>query len=81
MKYVVVIEKRARKFIDSQSKEQQRRILSAIGKLPDGDVKPLQKYPNVFRLRVGGYRIIFTRQDNILLIRVIDAGNRGQIYK
>jgi mRNA interferase RelE/StbE len=81
MNYNVVIEKRAKKFIDSQTKEQQLRILNAIGKLPDGDTKPLQSYESIFRLRVGAYRIIYKKQDSILLITIVDAGNRGQIYK
>ena len=81
MNYNVVIEKRAKKFIDSQSKEQQLRILNAIEKLPDGDTKPLQNYNDVFCLRVGSYRIIYKKQDNILLITIVDVGNRGQIYK
>ena len=81
MNYNVVIKKRAKKFIDSQTKEQQLRILNAIGKLPDGDTKPLQNYDDVFCLRVGSYRIIYKRQDNVLLITIVEAGNRGQIYK
>ena len=82
MKYDIVIEKRARKFIDSQPKIQQKRILTAISQLPDsGDIKPLTEYADVFRLRVGAYRIIFTKHDTILRITIIDAGNRGQIYK
>ena len=32
------------------------------------------------RMRVSDYRIIFTKDDKILKIRVVDAGNRGQVY-
>ena len=80
--YEIIIEKKAQKFIVSQQKEQQGRILKAIYQLPkQGDIKPLTGHESVFRLRVGDYRIIFTRQDCILLIRVVNVGNRGQIYK
>lgn len=81
MTYTIVIEKRAKKFIDSQPTNQQTRILNAIHKLPiEGDIKALVGHSGVFRLRVGGYRIIFTKQDDALQVVVIDAGNRGQVY-
>lgn len=82
MKYNILIEKRARKFISVQPKYQQQRILTAINKLPNiGDIKPISGHDNVFRLRVGDYRVIFLKNDGILLINVVEAGNRGQIYK
>ncbi len=34
-----------------------------------------------FRLRVGQYRIIYTRQDDQLLIEVVKIRTRGDIYK
>jgi len=81
MSYKIVIEKKAKKFIDRQSNEQQKRLLCAIFKLPHGDAIPLKAHANAFRLRVGSYRIIYKKQDDIFLITVVDAGNRGQIYK
>lgn len=35
----------------------------------------------MYRLRVGNFRIIYTIDDNVLLIDVINTDNRGQIYK
>ena len=82
MKYRIVIEKPAAKFILKQTKEQQTRILKAIYSLPDiGDVKKMQGTENLFRLRVGTYRILYTIEDQVLIIRVLEAGNRGDIYK
>jgi len=34
-----------------------------------------------FRLRVGKYRIIYTRQDDWLIIEVVKIRPRGDIYK
>ncbi len=34
-----------------------------------------------FRLRVGQYRIIYTRQDDQLLIEVVKVRTRGDVYK
>lgn len=70
--------KQAVKFLSKQDKITQKRIVSAIGRLPSGDVKKLQGRTG-FRLRIGNFRIIFDREGNILYIEEID--NRGQIYK
>jgi mRNA interferase RelE/StbE len=34
-----------------------------------------------YRLRIGGFRAIYTFERNQLLILVLDAGPRGDIYK
>ena len=36
---------------------------------------------NFFRLRIGDYRALFTIENEILIIIVINIGSRGQIYK
>lgn len=65
--YQIVLKKRAKKFIE---------------KLPNGeDIKALKGYDNLLRLRVGEYRIIYTVNNGECVILVIDAGNRGEIYK
>ena len=82
MQYKIEIDKRAVKFISKQPKPQRERILKAIYKLPyTGDIKAMQGYSGYFRLRVGDYRIIYNVNDNILLINVVEIGNRGDIYK
>ena len=82
MSYEIVIERKALKFINSQPADQKRRILSAINKLPDrGDIKPLTGEDGAFRLRVGDYRVIYTVDNGRLIVDVVAAGPRGQIYK
>ncbi len=82
MKYSVVISKKAQKFIRAQQPKQQKRILDAINKLPDeGDIVPLEGNTNAYRLRVGDYRIIYEVDNGAFIVIVVDAGNRGQIYK
>ena len=79
--YKIVLKKKAKKFIDKLPFPEKKRIISAIEKLPDGeDIKRLQGYDDVLRLRVGTYRIIYTVDNGKLIVTVIDAGNRGQIY-
>ncbi len=58
------------------------RIVSAIEQLPNGeDIKRMRGHDDLFRLRVGAYRVIYTVDHGVLTVYVIDADNRGQIYK
>ena len=43
--------------------------------------KYVLKGRNGFRLRMGQYRIIYTRQDDQLVIEVVKIRPRGDIYK
>lgn len=70
--------KQALKFLEKQEKSICNRIKNAIEKLPAGDVKKLAGQP-YYRLRVGDFRILFTRDGYIIEVFKID--NRGQIYK
>ena len=80
--YTYIFKKPAKKFIESQPKKQQTRILKAVYKLPhEGNIDTLSGYDGVYRLRVGTYRIIYTIQEHILTVEVLDAGNRGDVYK
>ena len=82
MQYRIEIDKRAVKFILKQPKPQQERLLKAIYKLPGaGDIKLMRGYAGYYRLRVGDYRVIYTVNDDVLLVRVIEIGNRGDVYK
>ena len=81
MKYTIIIEKLAEKFIMKLPRPDKERVLKAIHNLPDGnDIKKLKGHKNLMRLRVGDYRIIYTIDNGKCIILVIDAGNRGDIY-
>ena len=80
--YQIIIKKDAKKFIDRLPTNEKRRIVSAIERLPNGeDIKKLKGHDRLLRLRVGEYRIIYTVDHGELIVYVIDAGNRGQVYK
>jgi len=79
--YKIIIEKSAAKFLGSQSKKQQEHLLKAIYSIPEGNVKPLQGYNDLYRLRVGNYRIICRIDGNKLIVIVLKIGNRGDVYK
>ena len=71
----------SKKFIDSLPVNERRRVVAAIELLPNGeDIKKLKGHDKLLRLRVGEYRIIYTVDNGELIVYVIDAGSRGQIY-
>ena len=79
--YRIIIKKRAKKFIDGLPQSERRRIIAALEQLPNGvDIKKLKGHRDLLRLRVGDYRIIHTVDNGELVVYVIDAGSRGQIY-
>lgn len=79
--YQIFIEKRAQKFIQKLPKPDKERLLKAIYNLPNGDIKQMQGHPDYKRLRIGSYRVIYTIDNGKFIICVVDAGNRGEIYK
>ena len=81
MKYKIIILKRAIKFIQKQPFKIQEKILREIYKLPSGDVRPMKGYKDLYRLRIDSIRVIYTVNNESITITVIDAENRGQIYK
>lgn len=81
MKYKIIIQKSAEKFLKKQDRKTQERLLNTIYKLPEGtDIKKLQGH-NMYRMRVGTIRILYTIDDVIKIISVEDINNRGDIYK
>ena len=80
--FSIVLKRRAKKIIDRLPRNEKVRIVSAIEKLPEGDdIKQLQGYDRIYRLRVGDYRILYTVNHAELIVIIIDAGSRGDIYK
>jgi len=75
----IFFEKKAIKSIKKLDKIFRQRILTSIHLLPQGDVKKLQGYINLFRLRVGDYRIIFSIDNESL--RIYDVLPRGEAYR
>ena len=72
--------KRAVKTINSMDRPTKQRIRTAIEALPSGDVKPLQGGNGLLRLRVGGWRVVFSRpaSDTIVIEKIAP---RGEVYK
>ena len=72
--------KQAAKYIESLDKKTQQRLKDGIEKIPAGDIIPYKAREGYYRLRVGGYRILFNwLSDDQILVALIDS--RGQAYK
>ena len=86
MEYTLLIKKQAKKILQSLRWLDRNRITEKIvllGKNPDDprlDIKPLQGEPS-YRLRVGDWRIIFDRDDEIKIISIEKVKPRGGAYK
>ncbi len=77
MRYRVFLDRKAQKNLDNLEPSLSNSIRSNIIKLkegfhPDLDIKKLKGYPHHYRLRVGGYRILFQLQeDHVIIIYAI----------
>ncbi|MCY3853613.1 MAG: type II toxin-antitoxin system RelE/ParE family toxin [Gammaproteobacteria bacterium] len=66
-----------------QDSRRVREDLEKLAKEPDQrdiDVARLRGRPG-FRLRVGGWRVIYERDDKAREIRILRIGPRGDVYK
>lgn len=86
MAYTLLIKKQAKKALQSLNRPDRNRITEKIvllGKNPDDislDIRPLQGQP-FYRLRVGDWRVIFDRDDEIKIISIEKVKPRGGAYK
>ena len=87
--YRVLYSKAAEKFI-RQNKAVGIRFMKAFSEIASDmllisryDIKRYhhKDYDDIFRLRIGKYRVIFRVIQNEIVISVIDIGSRGDIYK
>nr|DAG54840.1 MAG TPA: Cytotoxic translational repressor [Caudoviricetes sp.] len=67
------------KYINAADKPTKKRLKEAIEKIPLGDIKKLTGLDNAYRLRVGNLRVLFSLEDEKIIIN--DILPRGQAYK
>ena len=85
MPYRVELSKPALRQFEKLSKSVQTRLKPRIDALahdprPHG-VKKLVGEDELYRLRVGDYRIIYQIQDKVLLVLVVRIRNRKEVYR
>ena len=71
--------KAAAKTLAAMDSKTKQRIKDAIEAIPAGDIKPLQGRDGYYRLRVGGWRVIFEYDGKT--IGVVKIAPRGEAYK
>jgi len=86
MPYTVSIKPKAEKYLDGlRDVRLYRRLRESIDRLaesprPPGCVK-LQGPEELYRVRVGDYRIVYQIQDAVLVVLVVEVGHRREIYR
>ena len=82
--YKIIVKKSVAKDLKSIPKKDVQRILSAIQKLADDPRPPQSKKlsgQERYRIRQGSYRILYTIEDDQLVICVVKVGNRRDVYR
>ena len=84
MSYKVVIPKPVQKQLSDLPKNQRDRLITDIRLLaevprPSG-VKKLKGYENIYRIRVGDYRVIYEVKDQEMLVLIISSVHRRDAY-
>ena len=70
------------KYLQKLERDVVRKIIEAIEKLPhEGDVNKLKgkRIKNIFRLRIGKFRVIYSLEKEV--IKIIKIDTRGDVYK
>jgi mRNA interferase RelE/StbE len=72
--------KQAVKSLERMDAPTKHRIRQGIDGIPKGDIKRLQGHTELYRLRVGDWRIVFSYPDKgtVLIERI---SPRGEVYK
>ena len=85
MPYSIAFAPSARKAFANLSQQVKRRLQAAIDALADNPrphgVTPLSGHDDLWRIRVGDYRVVSAIRDRELLILVVKVGHRREIYR
>jgi mRNA interferase RelE/StbE len=83
--YEVRLKRTAERLLRKLPREVQVRVARRLDALahdprPSGCEK-LSGIQNLFRIRVGDYRIVYEIADDVLVVLVITIGHRGDVYR
>jgi mRNA interferase RelE/StbE len=83
-KYNVLLTKSAEKELYRLPQTVIKKLVATIGALADNPrpvgCKKLKGFKNLWRIRIGNYRIIYAIEEVILLVEVRAIGDRKDIY-
>ena len=83
--YSIIIERNALKSLAAIPDKDATKIINAIDELaenarPNG-VKKMKGHDDLYRIKVGNYRVIYEIYDGELSIIVVEIGHRKEVYK
>ena len=83
--FAVEYDPKALKELTKLDKPVARRVIKAINALgidprPSG-TRPLVGYPNLWRIRVGEYRVVYTIRDTELVVLALRIAHRSSVYR
>jgi mRNA interferase RelE/StbE len=85
IRWQVLIHRKAEKIIkrlDGDTLERIRRVIRGLAKEPRPEgVKKLTNYDDLYRLRVGDWRIIYALEEERLIVLVLEISTRGGAYR
>lgn len=85
MTYAVLLAPAAERQLKALDKPLQQRITKRLAKLGDNPrsygVDKLAGEDDLYRVREGEYRIIYTIQDKELIVLVVKIGHREEVYR
>jgi len=85
MAYNVSLHREAKKDIKNLHPQIRSRIIDALDDIAENpklkNSKLLSGYANLYRYRVGNYRIVYRIHDEELEVLILDAKPRGEVYK
>ncbi len=85
MSYKISIVRSALKSLQKIEKRTQKRIEKKIDTLSSNpipaDSKKLKGKRDLFRIRVGDYRIVYSVQNKELIVLIIKIGHRREVYR
>lgn len=84
MKYTILVERYAQKQIMKLDKKRIPAIKAAIADLANNPrpygYKKL-KGEEAYRIRIGDYRVIYEIDDDVIVVTVVSAGHRKDVYE
>ena len=83
--YSIEVSRSAEKTLKRLPKEDQKRVVESILSLAEDPhprgARKLSGYDDVFRIRVGRYRILYSVSDAEVVIIVLKIGHRKDVYR
>lgn len=84
-RYRVELNEQARRELAALPKDAQARIRAKVQALADDPRPPgskkMEGEDNLYRIRVGVYRVLYRVHDDVLLVLVVKIGHRGDVYR